>query len=73
MQFFQTKNHSTIVHEFQRMSRIIPLDGRPFRTGYRAHCTTAIRWGIGKATMLVDCQTPTLSAGRWTIITTPIP
>src|SRR5690242_6703189 len=31
MQFFQTKNYLTIVHEFQRMSRIIPLDGRPFR------------------------------------------
>ena len=31
MQFFQTKNYLTIVHEFQRMSRVIPLDGRPFR------------------------------------------
>ena len=31
MQFFQTKNYLAIVHEFQRMSRIIPLDGRPFR------------------------------------------
>jgi len=32
MQFFQTKNYRTIVHEFQRMSRVIPLDGRPHRT-----------------------------------------
>ena len=31
MQFSQTKDYLTIVHEFQRMSRIIPLDGRPFR------------------------------------------
>ena len=31
MQFFQTKNYLTIVHEFQRMSRVIPLDGRPHR------------------------------------------
>jgi hypothetical protein len=33
MQFFQTKNYLVIVHEFQRMSRIIPLDGRPHRKG----------------------------------------
>ena len=32
MQFFQTKNYLTMVHEFQRMSRVIPLDGRPHRT-----------------------------------------
>jgi len=31
MQFFQTKNTLVIVHEFQRMTRIIPLDGRPHR------------------------------------------
>jgi hypothetical protein len=31
MQFFQTKNYLTIVHEFQRMSRVIPLDGRAHR------------------------------------------
>lgn len=31
MQFFQTSNYLTIVHEFQRMTRIIPLDGRPHR------------------------------------------
>ena len=31
MQFFQTGNYLTIVHEFQRMTRVIPLDGRPFR------------------------------------------
>jgi len=31
MQFFQTRNYLTIVHEFQRMTRIIPLDGRPHR------------------------------------------
>src|SRR5436190_18352702 len=28
MQFFQTKNYLVMVHEFQRMTRIIPLDGR---------------------------------------------
>jgi hypothetical protein len=33
MQFFQTKNHLVMVHEFQRMSRVIPLDGRPHRQG----------------------------------------
>jgi len=33
MQFFQTKNHLVMVHEFQRMTRIIPLDGRPHRQG----------------------------------------
>lgn len=31
MQFFQTKTHLVIVHEFQRMTRIVPLDGRPHR------------------------------------------
>jgi len=31
MQFFQNKNYLTVVHEFQRMSRIIPLDGRAHR------------------------------------------
>lgn len=31
MQMFQTKNFLVIVHEFQRMSRVIPLDGRPHR------------------------------------------
>ena len=33
MQFFQTKNNLVMVHEFQRMTRIIPLDGRPHRKG----------------------------------------
>src|SRR5499427_8756241 len=33
MQWFQTKTHLVIVHEFQRNSRIIPLDGRPHRKG----------------------------------------
>ena len=31
MQFFETKNYLTIVHEFQRSSRVIPLDGRAHR------------------------------------------
>ena len=29
----QTKNYLVIVHEFQRMTRIVPLDGRPHREG----------------------------------------
>ena len=33
MQFFQTKDYLVMVHEFQRMSRVIPLDGRAHRTG----------------------------------------
>ena len=33
MQFFQTKPHLVMVHEFQRNTRIIPLDGRPHREG----------------------------------------
>ena len=33
MQFFQTKSYLVMVHEFQRMTRIIPLDGRPHRQG----------------------------------------
>ena len=33
MQFFQTKNYLVMVHEFQRNTRIIPLDGRPHRQG----------------------------------------
>ena len=33
MQLFQTKTHLVIVHEFQRNTRIIPLDGRPHRKG----------------------------------------
>src|SRR5579871_1396593 len=33
MQFFENKDHLIIVHEFQRMSRVIPLDGRPHREG----------------------------------------
>ena len=31
MQLFQTKDYLVWIHEFQRMSRIIPLDGRPTR------------------------------------------
>ena len=31
MQFFQTKDYLVMVHEFQRMSRVIPLDGRKHR------------------------------------------
>ncbi len=50
MQFFQTKNHLVMVHEFQRMSRVIPLDGRAHRTGARSRCSTAIRWDGGTAT-----------------------
>src|SRR5215471_13845371 len=33
MQWFQTKAHLVIVHEFQRNTRIVPLDGRPHREG----------------------------------------
>jgi len=33
VQFTQNKDYLVIVHEFQRMTRIIPLDGRPHRTG----------------------------------------
>lgn len=33
MQFFQTKDYLVMVHEFQRMTRIVPLDGRPHREG----------------------------------------
>jgi hypothetical protein len=33
LQISQTKNYLVIVHEFQRMTRIIPLDGRPHREG----------------------------------------
>ena len=33
MQLFQTKTHLVWVHEFQRNTRIIPLDGRPHREG----------------------------------------
>jgi len=33
MQFFETKDYLVMVHEFQRMSRVIPLDGRPHRQG----------------------------------------
>jgi hypothetical protein len=36
VQFVQNKNYLVIVHEFQRMTRIIPLDGRPHRTGIEA-------------------------------------
>lgn len=31
MHFSQSKTHLTMVHEFQHMARIIPLDGRPHR------------------------------------------
>ena len=31
MQFFQTKDNLVMVHEFQRMTRVIPLDGRKHR------------------------------------------
>ena len=34
VQFSQTKNYLVMVHEFQRMSRIIPLDGRPHRADF---------------------------------------
>src|SRR5678810_816455 len=33
MQLSQTKNYLVWVHEFQRNTRIIPLDGRPHRDG----------------------------------------
>jgi hypothetical protein len=33
MQFFQTKNYLVIVHEFQHNTRVVPLDGRPHRSG----------------------------------------
>ncbi|PWU00092.1 MAG: hypothetical protein C5B51_25910 [Terriglobia bacterium] len=33
VQFVQNKNYLVIVHEFQRMTRIIPLDGRAHRKG----------------------------------------
>ena len=33
VQFTQTKDYLVMVHEFQRMSRVIPLDGRPHRDG----------------------------------------
>jgi len=33
VQFVQNKNYLVMVHEFQRMTRIIPLDGRPHRKG----------------------------------------
>ncbi|MBV8731350.1 MAG: hypothetical protein JO336_16200 [Acidobacteriia bacterium] len=33
VQFVQNKNYLVIVHEFQRMTRVIPLDGRPHREG----------------------------------------
>src|SRR5215469_10799817 len=33
VQFVQNKNYLVIVHEFQRMTRIIPLDGRAHRQG----------------------------------------
>ncbi len=33
VQIVQNKNYLIIVHEFQRMTRIIPLDGRPHRKG----------------------------------------
>jgi hypothetical protein len=31
MQFFQTRDYLIMVHEFQRMTRVIPLDGRKHR------------------------------------------
>jgi hypothetical protein len=33
MQFSQTRDYLIILHEFQGMKRIIPLDGRPHRKG----------------------------------------
>jgi hypothetical protein len=33
VQFVQAKDYLTIVHEFMRTTRIIPLDGRPHREG----------------------------------------
>jgi hypothetical protein len=36
VQFVQSKNYLVIVHEFQRMTRVIPLDGRPHRKGIEA-------------------------------------
>jgi hypothetical protein len=36
VQFTQTKKYLVMVHEFQRMSRAIPLDGRPHRDGLDA-------------------------------------
>ena len=33
MQFSQTRDYLIVLHEFQGMKRIIPLDGRPHRKG----------------------------------------
>ncbi len=33
MQLFETNDYLVMVHEFQRMTRIIPLDGRPHQAG----------------------------------------
>jgi len=40
VQFVQNKNYLVIVHEFQRMTRVIPLDGRP-------HADAKIRLWLG--------------------------
>ena len=48
MQLFQTKTHLIWVHEFQRNTRIIPLDGRPHREASN-RCTTATPSASGKA------------------------
>ena len=58
MQFFQTENYLAMVHEFQRMTRIFPLDGRPHRKGLEPFVLrrfgrtngTAIRWSSKPST-----------------------
>src|SRR5215831_11083148 len=42
MQWFQTKAYLVIVHEFQRNTRIVPLDGRPHSDAL--HTVERIRW-----------------------------
>ena len=49
MQFFQTKDYLIMVHEFQRMTRVIPLDGRKHREDIEP-ASTAIPSATGKAT-----------------------
>ena len=48
MQFAQTRDYLIVLHEFQGMKRIIPLDGRPHRKGHRAVVLRRFRRPLGR-------------------------
>ena len=64
MQILPDAKYLVMVHEFQRMTRIIPLDGRPHRHGHRADVLRRLRSGKWEGdTLVID----TTNFKRWSL------